>query len=159
MSEIAASTSLSLNASGTNATYYIPPITRRSASSTIELADGQTLGIAGLLSENVRDSASKVPGLGDVPVLGQLFGSKEYISGETELVILVTPRLAKPIDRSKIKLPTDAFVEPNDLKYYLLGKGAYLKSPEEDNTAASSEYQPSESTSKGGSEGSFGHEM
>ncbi len=159
VSEIAASTALTLGSSGTNATYYIPPITRRSASSTIELADGQTLGIAGLLSENVRDSASNIPGIGDVPVLGQLFGSKEYISGETELVILVTPRLAKPIDRSKIKLPTDAFVEPNDLKYYLLGKGAYIKSPEEDNTTETNEYQPSESSSKGGSEGSFGHEM
>lgn len=159
VSEIAASTSLSLSASGTNATYYIPPITRRSASSTIELADGQTIGIAGLLSENVRDSASKVPGLGDVPVLGQLFGSKEYISGETELVILVTPRLAKPIDRSKIKLPTDAFVEPNDVKYYLLGKGAYLKNPDETHQAKSDEPQGLEQSEKGGIEGSFGHEM
>ncbi len=159
VSEIATSTSLSLSASGTNATYYIPPITRRSASSTLELADGQTIGIAGLLSENVRDSASKVPGLGDVPVLGQLFGSKEYISGETELVILVTPRLAKPIDRSKIKLPTDAFVEPNDVKYYLLGKGAYLKKPDEVHTAESSDSAELGHSSKGGSEGSFGHEM
>lgn len=160
VSEIAASTSLSLNASGTNATYYIPPITRRSASSTIELADGQTLGIAGLLSENVRDSASKVPGLGEVPVLGQLFGSQEYISGETELVILVTPRLAKPIDRSKIKLPTDAFVEPNDLKYYLLGKGAYIAKPDDVHRAEQNDYQALETdSSRGGSEGSFGHEM
>lgn len=159
VSEIAASTSLSLSTSGTNATYYIPPITRRSASSTLELADGQTIGIAGLLSENVRDSASKVPGLGDVPVLGQLFGSKEYISGETELVILVTPRLAKPIDRSKIKLPTDAFVEPNDVKYYLLGKGAYLKNPDETHQAESDKPQGLEQSEKGGSEGSFGHEM
>ncbi|MFV0449279.1 MAG: type II and III secretion system protein family protein [Vibrio sp.] len=159
VSEIATSTALSLGASGTNATYYIPPITRRSASSTLELADGQTIGIAGLLSENVRDSASKLPGLGDLPILGQLFGSQSYISGETELVILVTPRLAKPIDRSKIKLPTDAFVEPNDVKYYLLGRGAYLKKPDQIHRAPLDHSQVMELSAKGGSEGSFGHEM
>ncbi len=159
VSEIATSTTLSLSASGTNATYYIPPITRRSASSTLELADGQTIGIAGLLSENVRDSASKLPGIGDVPVLGQLFGSQEYISGETELVILVTPRLAKPVDRSKIKLPTDAFVEPNDLKYYLLGQGAYIAKPDEAKGAQPKQYDDLQDPSRGGAEGSFGHEM
>ncbi len=159
VSEIATSTTLSLNASGTNATYYIPPITRRSASSTLELADGQTIGIAGLLSENVRDSASKLPGIGDVPVLGQLFGSQEYISGETELVILVTARLAKPVDRSKIKLPTDAFVEPNDLKYYLLGQGAYIAKPDEATGAQPKQYDDLQDPSRGGAEGSFGHEM
>ncbi|WP_165310382.1 type II and III secretion system protein family protein [Vibrio ziniensis] len=159
VSEIATSTSLSLNASGTNATYYIPPITRRSASSTLELADGQTIGIAGLLSENVRDSVNRIPGLGDLPVLGQLFGSKEYISGETELVILVTPRLAKPIDRSKITLPTDAFVEPTDIKYYLLGKGADIVNPQDEQQQQPQDQQEIEDTSRGGSEGSFGHEM
>ncbi len=89
----------------------------------------------------------------------ELFGSKEYISGETELVILVTPRLAKPIDRSKIKLPTDAFVEPNDVKYYLLGKGAYIANPGKEHKAESESYHALETSSKGGSEGSFGHEM
>lgn len=159
VSEIATSTTLSLSTAGTNATYYIPPITRRSASSTLELADGQTIGIAGLLSENVRDSASKFPGLGDVPVLGQLFGSQEYISGETELVILVTPRLAKPIDRSRIKLPTDAFVEPNDVKYYLLGRGAYIAKPDEIHRAEPQQYDVLQDNSRGGAEGSFGHDM
>ncbi len=161
VSEIAASTSLSLSASGTNATYYIPPITRRSASSTLELADGQTIGIAGLLSENVRDSASRLPGMGDVPILGQLFGSQEYISGETELVILVTPRLAKPIDRSKVTLPTDAFVDTSDLKYYLLGRTAYIAKPEDmdDSRGSQRSSHDLEDSSRGGSEGSFGHEM
>jgi pilus assembly protein CpaC len=123
------------------------------------LADGQTIGIAGLLSENVRDSASKFPGLGDVPVLGQLFGSQSYISGETELVILVTPRLAKPIDRSRIKLPTDAFVEPNDVKYYLLGRGAYIAKPDEVHRAEPQQYDELQDNSRGGAEGSFGHDM
>ncbi|MBL4259766.1 type II and III secretion system protein family protein [Vibrio fluvialis] len=157
VSEIASSTTLTLTPVGTNASYFIPPITRRSASSTLELADGQTIGIAGLLSENVRDSISKMPGFGDIPVLGQLFNSQSYISGETELVILVTPRLAKPIDRSKVTLPTDAFVEPTDLKYYLLGEGAYLAKPKDIKRTRSADYEGAATSSRGGSEGSFGH--
>lgn len=159
VSEVATSSALNFTASNTNAIYYIPPVTRRSASSTIELADGQTIGIAGLLSENTRDSANKMPGLGDIPVLGQLFNSQEYISGQTELVILVTPRLAKPIDRSKITLPTDAFVEPTDLKYYLLGEGAYIAEPKDVKRLKPSSYEAIENSSKGGAEGSFGHDL
>ncbi|MGR5541637.1 type II and III secretion system protein family protein, partial [Vibrio campbellii] len=105
VSEIANSSSLTLSPDITNSTYIIPPITRRSASSTLELADGQTIGIAGLLSENVRDVIEEMPGFSDIPILGQMFNSQEYISGETELVILVTPRLAQPVDRNRITLP------------------------------------------------------
>ncbi|ENM5730488.1 type II and III secretion system protein family protein [Vibrio mimicus] len=159
VSEIASSNTLTLNPGTTNASYFIPPITRRSASSTLELADGQTIGIAGLLSENVRDVTSKMPGFGDIPVLGQLFRSQNYISGETELVILVTPRLAKPVDRNKITLPTDVFVEPSDFKYYLLGEGAYIaESPVAHNGRSSSEPEFIQS-GQGGIEGEFGHSL
>ncbi len=157
VSEIANSSSLTLTPSTTNSTYVIPPITRRSASSTLELADGQTIGIAGLLSENVRDVIAEMPGFSDIPIIGQLFNSQEYVSGETELVILVTPRLAKPIDRRRINLPTDAFVEPNDLEYYLLGRGAYLAPhPKQKPMREASQYL---SGSKGGTEGTFGHSL
>jgi pilus assembly protein CpaC len=160
VSEIASSSTLTLSPIGSNATYYVPPITRRSASTTIELADGQTIGIAGLLSENVRDTINKFPGLGDVPILGALFRSQEYISGETELVILVTPRLAKPIDRSKVTLPTDAFVAPNDYEYYLLGRGAYLAEPQKSRPSVRVQAESvTEPLNQGGSEGQFGHEM
>ncbi|USD40632.1 type II and III secretion system protein family protein [Vibrio sp. SCSIO 43135] len=160
VSEIANSSSLTLSPGGTNGTYFIPPITRRSASSTLELADGQTIGIAGLLSENVRDVATKTPGFGDIPVLGQLFNSQEYVSGETELVILVTPRLAKPVDRNRVTLPTDAFVEPNDVEYYLLGKGAYIAEPSEPSQRNYSQQADAYTeSSQGGTEGSFGHSL
>ena len=59
---------------------------------------------------------------GDVPVLGALFTSQEYISGQTELVIFVTPHLAKPIAPDKVALPTDSYMAPSDLEFYLLGK-------------------------------------
>lgn len=157
VSEIASSTTLTFTPSGTNASYFIPPITRRSASSTLELADGQTIGIAGLLSENVRDSVSTMPGFGDIPVLGQLFSSQAYISGETELVILVTPRLAKPVDRDKVSLPTDAFVEPDDLSYYLLGKGASIATQGSTARSGDSLSEHVAYSEQGGAEGSFGH--
>ncbi len=156
VSEIANSSSLTLTPSSTNSTYVIPPITRRSASSTLELADGQTIGIAGLLSENVRDSVSKMPGFSDIPILGQLFNSQDYVSGETELVILVTPRLAKPVDRRRIILPTDAFVEPSDIEYYLLGQGAYIAPHQKGKLRQPSQYI---GEMKGGTEGSFGHSL
>ncbi|WP_394135951.1 type II and III secretion system protein family protein [Aliivibrio fischeri] len=159
VSEIANSGSLTVTPELSNASYYIPPITRRSASSTLELADGQTIGIAGLLSENVRDVTSKMPGFGEIPVLGQLFNSQEYISGETELVILVTPRLAQPVDRSKISLPTDAFVNPNDIEYYLLGRASYIDEEMNRRTDNGDSSQMVAPTDQGGSEGNFGHAL
>jgi len=107
---------------GDGVSQYIPSLTKRSAQSTVELGNGQTIAIAGLINDNTRDFVSKFPGLGDVPVLGHLFRSQEYISGETELVIMVTPYLAKPLDAKAVRLPTENFVEPSDLDFYLLGK-------------------------------------
>jgi pilus assembly protein CpaC len=158
VSEIANTSSLTITPGSGNATYVIPPLTKRSVSSTLELADGQTIGIAGLLSENIRDINSKIPGFGDIPVLGQLFTSKEYIKGETELIILVTPRLAKPVDRDKITLPTDGFVEPNDVEFYLLGKRAEINKVEKSENESVTEEIIS-SDQRGGPEGKFGHSL
>jgi len=107
---------------GQGVSQFIPSLTKRSVQSTVELGNGQTIAIAGLINETTRDFVSKFPGLGDVPVLGHLFRSQEYLSGETELVIMVTPYLAKPVDARAVRLPTERFVEPNDLDFYLLGK-------------------------------------
>ncbi|PMM20429.1 type II and III secretion system protein family protein [Vibrio breoganii] len=160
VSEVASSGALSYSPGDVNAAYIVPPLTKRSASSTIELADGQTIGIAGLLNENSRDVANEVPGIGDVPVLGNLFKSKQYVSGETELVILVTPRLAKPIDRDKIALPTDAFVEPTDMEFYLIGKSSYLDNERiKPRQQQDSTERVQASTASGGSEGQFGHSL
>lgn len=158
VSEIANTSLLTLSPDLTNTTYVIPPITRRSASSTLELADGQTIGIAGLISENVRDIVGEMPGFSDIPILGQMFNSQEYISGETELVILVTPRLARPVDRNKVSLPTDSFVEPNDFEYYLLGRGAYI-APDSPHQTQQVKDESFIDHSKGGTEGTFGHSL
>ncbi len=121
VSQLVSTTSLGISATTTNSVLVIPSLTTRSASGTVELADGQTIGLAGLLNDSLAQSINKFPGLGELPVLGALFRSQSYQKGDTELVILVTPHLAKPLPKSKIKLPTDSFVEPNQLDFYLWG--------------------------------------
>jgi pilus assembly protein CpaC len=102
--------------------FVVPALTTRRASTVVELADGQSFAIAGLLDESVRESISKFPVLGDLPILGSLFRSVSFQKSETELVIIVTPHLVKPVDVAQQPLPTDAFIEPNDVEFLLLGK-------------------------------------
>jgi pilus assembly protein CpaC len=94
--------------------FQIPALTIRRAETTVELGSGQSFMIAGLMSNNSLNSIDKTPGVGDVPILGNLFRSTEFRRGETELVIVVTPYLVKPVDDSEIILPTDGFRAPND---------------------------------------------
>lgn len=122
VSELSSDNNIALSSSSSAATFVIPSLTKRSASSSVELADGQTIGIAGLINDNVRSYVERLPGLGDIPVLGMLFHSQQYLSGQTELVMFVTPHLAKPIAPEQVRLPTDGFVPPSDLEFYLLGK-------------------------------------
>jgi pilus assembly protein CpaC len=124
VSELVAANSLVVEAESTrgSSSLLVPALTKRSAQSTVELGTGQTIAIAGLISESTRDSVSRFPGLGDIPVIGNLFRSQEFISGETELVILVTPHLAKPIDARSVRLPTEKIVAPSDVDFYLLGR-------------------------------------
>jgi pilus assembly protein CpaC len=122
VSELIDANSIAVSQEGVTARFFVPSLTKRSASATVELGDGQTIGIAGLINENLREVVSKFPGLGDLPVLGALFRSQEFQKGQTELVILVTPRLAKPLPEGGVKLPTDGFVEPSDADFFLLGR-------------------------------------
>jgi len=100
---------------------FVPGLIVRRAETTVELGDGQSFAIAGLLSDSSREAVSKFPGLGDLPILGALFTSKSFQSNETELVILVTPRLVKPIVAHEQTLPTDFYFEPDDAEFYLYG--------------------------------------
>ncbi|MDM7955031.1 type II and III secretion system protein family protein [Blastomonas sp.] len=94
----------------------IPALTTRRAETTIELGSGESFMIAGLLSNNTQNLVDKAPGLGDVPVLGNLFKSSSFRRGETELVIVVTPYLVKPVNANEIKMPTDGFQTPGELE-------------------------------------------
>jgi len=100
--------------------FSIPALTVRRAETTVELGSGQSFMIAGLLSNNSTNTITKMPGAGDIPVLGSLFRSTAYQKGETELVIVVTPYLVHPVDANQIKLPTDGF-KSADAVQQLLG--------------------------------------
>jgi pilus assembly protein CpaC len=121
VSELAQTSALGVSVTAASSTFVIPSLTVRSASGTVELRDGQTIGLAGLLNDSLTQAITKFPGLGELPVLGALFRSQSYQKGDTELVILVTPHLAKPLAKDHAKLPTDSFVEPSKLDFYLWG--------------------------------------
>lgn len=91
-------------------------ISKRSAETTVELGSGQSFMIAGLIQNNAINSIDKAPGLGDVPILGQLFRSTAFRRNETELVIVVTPYLVRPVEEADVHLPTDGFRAPGELQ-------------------------------------------
>lgn len=96
--------------------YTVPALTVRRAETSVELGSGQSMMIAGLLSNNAQHTISKIPGVGDVPVLGALFKSTSFQHGESELVIVITPYLVKPVNASDIKLPTDGLQNPTTMQ-------------------------------------------
>jgi pilus assembly protein CpaC len=100
---------------------FVPGLLTRKATTMVELADGQSFAIAGILQESIRDDVSKYPGLGDIPILGALFKSTAFQKNETELVIIVTPHLVKPLNMAEQTLPTDFYIEPDDAEFYLWG--------------------------------------
>ena len=101
--------------------FSIPGIITRRAETTVELGSGQSFMIGGLLNNNTNNSTDKVPGIGALPVIGALFRSNSFRRQQTELVIVVTPYLVKPVDASQIKLPTDGYKAPSDADRWLLG--------------------------------------
>jgi len=101
--------------------FVVPGLRARATETTVEVGNGQTVAIAGLLNEQVRGLASRVPGLGDVPVIGALFRSVNFQRSLSELVILVTPELVAPLDAHQpVTLPTDGRQDPDDFELYIL---------------------------------------
>ena len=98
-------------------TAILPSFTTRRAQTSVQLMDGQSLAIAGLIKNNVRQAMDAVPGLGEVPVLGALFRSNEFQGDRSELMFVITPRLVKPIDPGYI-LPTDGYKPPSRPEFY-----------------------------------------
>lgn len=97
-------------------------LSRRDVKTTVELTAGSTIAIGGLLSQTSSQAVEQLPGLGDIPILGALFRSRDFRSQETELVILVTPYLVAPSPVNSIALPTDSSLPPTDAEAIFLGK-------------------------------------
>jgi len=100
----------------------IPALTTRRAETTIELGSGQSMVIGGLLQNSTDNQITKTPGIGDVPVLGALFRSNGWKRNESELIIVITPYLVKPVNANEIVLPTDGYKAPTDLGRVFLGR-------------------------------------
>ena len=117
--EVAEPTAVGSNP-GANTT--VLSLRKREAETTVELPSGGTMMIAGLIRDDVRQTISKTPGLSNVPIFGSLFRSRAFAREETELVILATPYLVRPVPRAKMARPDDNFHPANDTQGYLLGR-------------------------------------
>jgi len=102
--------------------FSIPAVSTRRAETTVELGSGESFMIAGLMQNSYNSAIDKTPGLADVPILGSLFKSDGYRRNETELMIVVTPYLVKPVNDSEIVLPTDGFKAANDAERFLMNR-------------------------------------
>jgi pilus assembly protein CpaC len=116
VSQIDPSASVSING------LTIPGLRTRRASTTLELRDGESFAIAGLLSRDFATTVNQVPLLGSIPIIGALFRSTQFKKGETELLIVVTPRLVAPIRPDQVHLPTDTMRDPDEAAAFLGGQ-------------------------------------
>jgi pilus assembly protein CpaC len=130
----------------------IPGLSVRRAHTTIELRDGESFTIAGLLKQDYSNNIRQMPFIGDLPILGSLFRSTQFQRDETELVIVVTPHLATP-RRGRTPLPGDQFVPPSDFELFLMGtqNGSVSQLRPEDRALISTDPR------KGGVDGPHGH--
>ena len=100
----------------------VPALTTRKASTTLELRDGQSFMLGGLLQSDGTNNIDQLPWLGDMPVLGALFRSTDYQKKETDLVILVTPHIVRPLaPTDPVHTPFDSSLPPNDVDLFLMG--------------------------------------
>jgi pilus assembly protein CpaC len=106
----------------TIATLKIPAINSRSSETTLELPSGGSMMIAGLIKESTRQNINGTPGLKTLPVLGALFSSHDFVSNETELVVMVTPVLVRPTDQGKLTSPDKGLIPPTDRQAIFFGR-------------------------------------
>ena len=105
-----------------NGAIEVSAFRRRETSTTVEMRDGESFAIAGLLEDDFRDLVGQVPWVGDIPVLGALFRSADYERRQTELVIIVTPHLVSPVRGEALALPTDRIRPPSERDIFLRGR-------------------------------------
>jgi pilus assembly protein CpaC len=119
-------------------TLVLPSITTRQASTTVQLYDGQSFAIGGLIKNNVAETISMFPWLGSIPILGVLFRSSSFQTNRSELIIVVTPKIVKPLAK-RPELPTDKFIEPTQVEFMIGGK---LEGSKPKETAETEEQKP-----------------
>lgn len=114
-------TGVTVQATGTSSTAILPLITTRRASTTVQMNDGESFAIGGLIQNNITGALKALPGIGEVPVLGALFRSTSFQQDRTELIFIVTVHLVKPLPPGDYPLPTDSFTGVSDGTVYATG--------------------------------------
>ena len=110
-----------ISAAGFVGQAILPLINTRRAATTVQLYDGQSFAIGGLIKNNITQNIKALPILGELPIIGALFRSSDFQTDKTELVFVVTPRLVKPLP-ADYALPTDSFIEPSRSEFFLKGQ-------------------------------------
>jgi pilus assembly protein CpaC len=128
VSELTTTGAVSLPLPG-GGSFTVPALSTRRAETTVELGSGQNFMIAGLLRNNTVHNVSKFPWLGDIPILGALFRSDSFVRDETELLLIVTPYIVRPVS-TRIAMPTDGYVPPNDFQRYVFNRRYEERLPE-----------------------------
>ncbi|RQR66368.1 type II and III secretion system protein family protein [Burkholderia sp. Bp9125] len=114
-------TGVTLTATNVAGASILPLITTRRASTTVQMADGESFAIGGLIKDNVSGSLKAVPGIGEIPVLGALARSTSFQQDRTELIFIITPHLVKPLQTADVPLPTDSFTRTNEADVFATG--------------------------------------
>ena len=130
----------------------VPGLTTRRASTTVELRDGQSFAIAGLLQDDFQDTIEQIPLLGEIPILGALFRSSQFQKSQTELVIIVEVHLVKPAPAGSLATPVDNFIPPSEADIWLFGRTEAPGSGTPQSGAAALAAE-----SAGGIDGQYGH--
>ncbi len=118
----AAVSSLEQEAGITSSSIAVPAFNVRETQTTVEMMDGQSFAISGLLQDDFTDAASQVPWIGDLPILGALFRSSNFEREQTELVVIITPHLVTPVNGEALALPTDRIRPPTEAELFLFGQ-------------------------------------
>lgn len=144
----------------TTAGGVVPVFSTRNLETTVQLHDGQTLALAGLLQDNMREVVSKVPLLGDIPILGVLFRSTSYIQEKTDLLIAVTPHLVKPVAEGSLRFPGENIQIPNRYEFYLEGRLEGRRADGDESIIKGHSFAAvsTEAAKVGGLEGDFGYQ-
>jgi pilus assembly protein CpaC len=122
VSDLSTDNALTLSVPGSNQTLTIPSISTRRAETTVEIPSGGSLALAGMIQEQTKQQINGVPGLMQLPILGTLFRSRDYINHQTELMVLVTPYIVHAVAQKQLSRPDDGFADPSDPTTVLLGR-------------------------------------
>jgi pilus assembly protein CpaC len=121
VSDLSTDNAMTLAVPGSTQTLTIPSVSTRRAETTVEIPSGGSLALAGMIQEKTKQQINGVPGLMQLPVLGSLFRSRDFINNQTELMVLVTPYVVRAVAQKLLSRPDDGFADPNDQSTALLG--------------------------------------